>query len=244
VNEAFVREHLSGRPAIGTTLRTFAEPDYPATSYEIVGVVRDTTYADLKEGKRSIAFAPLAQDPELRPWANVLVRTSGPPSTVTEAIKQRVTRLNAGILIGFTELRVQLAERLAGERMLAWLSGGFGILALAIASFGLYGIVAYLAGGRRNEIGIRLSLGSSRLQIIRLVIGDSLRLVLVGMAIGLPIAIALMRTASALLFRLSATDVQTLAEAVILLTLAAGLAALVPAWRASRLDPSSALRAE
>jgi predicted permease len=244
VNESFVREHLGGRPAIGTTLRTFAEPDYPEASYEIVGIVRDTTYSDLKEGKRAIAFAPLAQDPGLRPWANVLVRTSGPPSMVTEAIKQRVTRLNAGILIGFTELRVQLAERLAGERMLAWLSGGFGILALAIASFGLYGIVAYLAGGRRNEIGIRLSLGSSRLQIIRLVIGDSLRLVLVGMAIGLPIAIALMRTASTLLFRLSATDVQTLAEAVILLALAAGLAALVPAWRASRLDPSSALRAE
>ena len=115
---------------------------------------------------------------------------------------------------------------------------------MMIASFGLYGIVAYLAGGRRNEIGIRLSLGSSRLQIIRLVMGDSVRLVIIGLAIGLPMAIALMRTASTLLFRLSATDVGPLAEAVILLALAAGLAALVPAWRASRLDPSSALRAE
>jgi len=244
VNESFVRELLHGHQAIGTTLRTSAEPGYPSTTWEIVGVVRDTTYSDLKEGKRAIAFAPLAQDPGLRPWASVLIRTGGPPSTVMQAVKQRVTRLNAGILIGFTELRVQLAEQLVGERMLAWLSGGFGVLAMMIASFGLYGIVAYLAGGRRNEIGIRLSLGSSRLQIIRLVMGDSVRLVIIGLAIGLPMAIALMRTASTLLFRLSATDVGPLAEAVILLALAAGLAALVPAWRASRLDPSSALRAE
>ena len=244
VNESFVREHLHGHPPIGTTLRTFAEPGYPELSYEIVGVVRDTTYADLKEGKRSIAFAPLAQDPGLRPWASVLVRTSGSPSMVTDAIKQRVTRLNGGILLGFRELRVQLAEQLVGERMLAWLSGGFGVLALALASFGLYGIVAYLAGGRRNEIGIRLSLGSSRSQIIRLVLRDSVRLVVVGLAIGLPIAVALMRTASALLFGLTATDIGPLAEAVSLLVLAAGLAALIPAWRASRLDPSSALRAE
>jgi predicted lysophospholipase L1 biosynthesis ABC-type transport system permease subunit len=206
--------------------------------------VGDTTYSDLKEGKRSIVFAPLAQDPGLRPWANVLVRTSGPPSMVMEAIKQRVIRLNGGLLIRFMELRVQLAERLAGERMLAWLSGGFGMLALVLASFGLYGIVAYLAGGRRNEIGIRLSLGSSRLQIIRLVMGDSVRLVVVGLAIGLPIAIALMRTASALLFGLSATDVGPLAAAVAFLAMAAGIAALIPAWRASRLDPSTALRAE
>jgi len=244
VNESFVREHLHGVPPVGTTLRTFAEPGYPELSYEIVGVVRDTTYADLKEGKRSIAFSPLAQDPGLRRWANVLVRTSGPSSTVMQAIKQRVNRLNGGILIGFAELRVQIAERLAGERMLAWLSGGFGALAMLLASFGLYGIVAYLAGVRRNEIGIRLSLGSSRLQIIRLVMGDSVRLVIVGLAIGLPIAIALMRTASALLFGLTATDIGPLAAAVIFLALAAGVAALVPAWRASRLDPSSALRAE
>ena len=163
---------------------------------------------------------------------------------VREAITQRVIRLNGGLLIRFMELRVQLAERLAGERMLAWLSGGFGMLALVLAAFGLYGIVAYLAGGRRNEIGIRLSLGSSRLQIIRLVMGDSVRLVIVGLAIGLPIAIALMRAASALLFGLSATDVGPLAAAVVFLALAAGIAALIPAWRASRLDPSSALRAE
>ena len=244
VNESFVREHLHGVPPIGTTLRTYAEPGYPELSYEIVGVVRDTTYADLREGKRSIAFSPLAQDPALRPWAPVLVRTSGPPSMVTQAIKERVTRLNRGVFIGFTELRVQLAERLVGERMLAWLSGGFGVLAMMLASFGLYGIVAYLAGGRRNEIGIRLSLGSSRLQIIRLVMGDSMRLVILGLMIGLPIAIALMRTASALLFGLSATDVGPLAAAVVFLAMAAGIAALVPAWRASRLDPSSALRAE
>jgi putative ABC transport system permease protein len=244
VNESFVREHLHGVEPIGTTLRTSAEPGYPELSYEIVGVVRDTTYADVKEGKRSIAFSPLAQDPGLRPWAPVLVRTSGPPSTVMQAIKQRVTGLDAGILIGFTELRVQRAERLVGERMLAWLSGGFGVLAMMIASFGLYGIVAYLAGGRRNEIGIRLSLGSSRLQIIRLVMGDSARLVILGLVIGLPVAIALMRMASALLFGLSATDAGPLAAAVIFLTVAAAVAALIPAWRASRLDPSSALRAE
>jgi putative ABC transport system permease protein len=198
----------------------------------------------VKEGKRAIAFAPLAQDPGLRPWANVLVRTSGLPSTVMETIKRRVAGLNPGILVRFVELRVQLAERLAGERMLAWLSGGFGVLALALASFGLYGVVAYLAGGRRNEIGIRLSLGSNRAQIIRLVMADSVRLVIVGLAIGLPIAIALMGMASALLFGLSATDIGPLAEAVMLLAFTAGLAALIPAWRASRLDPSSALRAE
>ena len=244
VNESFVRNHLGGLSPIGTTLRTIAEAGYPETTYEIIGVVGNTKYSDLREEMPPIAFVPMAQNPNLAPWAPVIVRSSVPVSSIRSAITERVTRLNPAIVLQFTELKAQIRERLVAERMMAWLAGAFGVLAIILVTVGLYGIIAYITVSRRNEIGIRLSLGSTRAQIVMLVLRDSLWLLATGLVVGLPLAAATMRAASTLLYDLSPADPATVTAATCLLAAAAGLAGSIPAWRAARVSPDIALRCE
>jgi putative ABC transport system permease protein len=244
VNDSFVRAHLDGLSPIGATLRTIAEAGYPETTYEIVGVVGNTKYSDLREEMPPIAYVPIAQNPSLQPWAPVIVRSSTSLSGITSAIAQRVTRLNPAMTIQFTELKSQIRERMLAERMMAWLAGAFGVLAVVLVTVGLYGIIAYLTVSRRNEIGIRLALGATRAQIVMLVLRDSLWLLATGLAIGLPLAVATMRGVTTLLFGLSPIDLPTVAGATCLLAAAAGLAGCVPAWRAARVSPDVALRCD
>jgi hypothetical protein len=254
VNDSFVRSHLGGVNPIGATLRTVSEPEFPETVYEIIGVVGNTKYAELRDedcwcdagggSMAPIAFVPLPQNPNPYAWAPVIVRGSRPFSGVMSAIAQRVERLNPGMAIQFVELKTQIQERLVGERMIAWLAGAFGILAMAIVTVGLYGIIAYLAVSRRNEIGIRLSLGSTRAQVVLLVLRENVRLLAVGLAIGLPLAAAATQGARALLFGLTPTDVPTLLAATGLLAGAAAIAGSIPAWRAARVRPDAALRCD
>jgi putative ABC transport system permease protein len=244
VNESFVRSHLGGLRPIGARLRTIAEAGYPETTYEIIGVVGNTKYGDLREEMPPIAFVPIAQNPDLQPWAPVLVRRSAASSAITAAIVQRVKMLNPAIAVQFTELKSQIGDRLVTERTTAWLAGAFGVLATIMVIVGLYGIIAYLTVNRRHEIGIRLSLGSTRRQIVMLVLRDSLWLLALGLLIGVPLAAAAMRGATSLLFGLSPTDVPTMAGATAVLAVAAAVAGAVPAWRAARVDPGIALRCD
>jgi predicted permease len=244
VNESFVRTHLGGLSPIGARLRTIAEAGYPETTYEIIGVVGNTKYADLREEMPPIAFVPIAQNPDLQPWAPVIVRRSAASSGITAAIVQRVKALNPAIAVQFTELKSQIGDRLVTERTTAWLAGAFGVLATIMVTVGLYGIIAYLTVSRRHEIGIRLSLGSTRTQILMLVLRDSLWLLALGLLIGIPLAAVAMRGATTLLFALSPTDVPTMVGAAAVLAVAAVLAGAVPAWRAARVDPGIALRCD
>ena len=136
---------------------------------------------------------------------------------MTAPIVERVKRLNPALAIQFTELKSQIGDRLVAERTTAWLAGAFGVLAIVMVTVGLYGIIAYLTVSRRHEIGIRLSLGSTRAQIVMLVLRDSLWPLAVGLLIGLPLAAAAMRGASTLLFGLSPTDVTTMVGATAVL---------------------------
>jgi predicted permease len=254
VNESFVRSHLDGVGAIGATLRTLDEPGFPETTYEIIGVVGDTKYADLRDencwcpksggSMAPIAYVPIAQNPSPYAWASVMVRSSTPLAGVTGTIAQRLGRLNPAMAIEFTELKTAIRARLVGERMVAWLAGAFAVLAMVLVIVGLYGIIAYLASSRRNEIGIRLALGSTRAQIVRLVLRDNVWVMVVGLAIGVPLAVAAMRGASALLFGLTPTDVPTVLGATCLLASAGVIAATLPAWRAARIRPNEALRSD
>jgi len=244
VNESFVRTHLGGLSPVGTAVRTIAEAGYPEVTYEIIGVVANTKYSDLRDEMPPIAYVPIAQDPALLPWAPVIVRGRTSLPALTTAIGQRVKRLSPSLAVQFIDLKSQIRERLSADRATAWLAGAFGALAIIMVTVGLYGIIAYLAVSRRHEIGIRLSLGSTRAQIVMLVLRDSLWLLAVGLAIGVPATVFAMRTASTLLFGLSPTDPATIAGATALLGAAAGLAASIPAWRASRVDPQVALRSE
>ena len=243
VNDAFVRTMLPGQDPLGQTLRTFAEPGYPETTYEIVGVVGDTMYATLRGGTPPIAFVPIAQHPNLRPWANVLARTNGSTAAITTALTQRIATLNPAITVKVGELRGQIRELITGDRLLAWLAGTMSALATALAAVGLYGLVAYLATLRRKEIGIRLSLGSSRGSVIGLMMRESGWLVGLGVAVGLPLAWLAMRGVAALVFGVSSAEALP-ALAALLLAVVAGVSAGIPAWRASRLDPVSILRTD
>jgi len=251
VNESFVRSHLGGVNPIGATLRTIAEAGFPETTYEIIGVVGNTKYADRREedcwcraggSMPPIAFVPIAQNPSPYAWASVLVRSSGSVSAITSTIAQRVTKLNPGIAIQFTELKSQIRERLLVERMMAWLGGAFGVLAIVLVTVGLYGIIAYLTVSRRNEIGIRLSLGSTRAQIAMMVLRQNVWLLATGLAIGLPLAAAATLGGRTLLFGLTPTDLPTMAAATCVLASAAALAGSIPAWRVARIRPEAALR--
>jgi predicted permease len=254
VNESFVRSHLAGLHPIGTMVRTLDEPGFPETMHEIIGVVGDTKYANLREescwcdatdgSMAPIAYVPLAQNPSPYAWAPVIVRASAAEAGITAAIGQRVERLNPAIAIQFIELKTQIQQRLVGERMIAWLAGAFGLLAMALVAVGLYGVIAYLALGRRHEIGIRLALGSTRAQIAGLVLRDNVWLMGTGLAIGLPLAVAAMRGASSLLFGLTPADIPTVVEATCLLAAAGLLAGALPAWRAARVRPEVALRCD
>jgi putative ABC transport system permease protein len=244
VNESFVRSHLRGQSPIGIAIRTVAEAGYPETTYDIIGVVGNTKYSDLREEMPPIAFVPMAQNPGLQPWAPVFVRSSTPWPRMTAPIVERVKRLNPALAIQFTGLKSQIGDRLVAERTTAWLAGAFGVLAIVMVTVGLYGIIAYLTVSRRNEIGIRLSLGSTRAQIVMLVLRDGLWPLVAGLLIGLPLAAGAMRGASTLLFGLSPTDVTTMVGATAVLAVSAALAGSVPAWRAARVDPGIALRSD
>jgi putative ABC transport system permease protein len=244
VNERFVRSHLGGLSPIGVAVRTIAEAGYPEITYEVIGVVGNTKYSDLREEMPPIAYVPIAQDPGLEPWAPVIVRAGVPLATLMPAIAQRVGQLKPSFALQFTELKPQIRERLTAERTTAWLAGAFGVLAIVMVMVGLYGIIAYMVVNRRQEIGIRLSLGSTRSQIVMLVLRDSLWLLAVGLLVGVPATALAMRAARTLLFGLSPTDLATMAAATSLLAAAAGLAGSIPAWRASRVDPQVALRCE
>ncbi|PYR92029.1 MAG: hypothetical protein DMF84_14715 [Acidobacteria bacterium] len=254
VNESFVRSHLGGLSPLGATIRTIAEAGFPETTYEIIGVVGDTKYADLREedcwcdmaggSMAPIAYVPIAQNPSPYAWAPVIVRSSTRLAGIASAIGQRVARLNPAIVIQFVELKTEIRERLIRERMIAWIAAAFGILAMTLVAVGLYGIIAYLAVSRRNEIGIRLALGSTRAQIAGLVLRDHLWLMTTGVAIGLPLAVAAMRGARALLFGLTPTDVPTVVGASCLLASTGVVAAALPAWHAARIRPDVALRCD
>jgi predicted permease len=254
VNDSFVRNHLAGLTPIGTTVRTLAEAGFPETTYEIVGVVGNTKYNDLREencwcpaGGEStapIAYIPIAQNPSPYAWAPLVVRSSAASSGVGGAIAQQIGRLHPGIAVQVVELKAQVRERLIGERTIAWLAGTFGILAMALVTVGLYGLVAYLAVSRRHEIGIRLSLGSTRPQIVALLLRENLLLLGTGLVIGLPLAIVAMRGAGTMLFDLSPTSARGMAGAMFLLAAPGLLAAVVPAWRAARIRLDEALRCE
>ena len=254
VNESFVRSHLEGVNAVGATLRTLEEPGFPETAYEIIGLVGDTKYNDLRdedcwcpksgESMAPIAYVPIAQNPSPYAWAPVIVRSATPLAGVTGTIAQRVERLNPAIAVDLTELKTGIDARLVGERMIAWLAGAFAGLAMLLVIVGLYGIIAYLASSRRNEIGIRLALGSTRAQIVRLVLRDNVWVMAAGLGFGVPLAIAAMRGASALLFGLTPTDLPTVLGATCLLMSAGAMSAAFPAWRAARIRPNEALRSD
>jgi predicted permease len=242
VNGAFVKRFLGGANPIGRTLRTHPEPRYPATVYQIVGVIADTQYSDLRSEIPPMTFAPASQFPAKGPWSTIMAHTSLPPDGAAAAIKSRIQGAHPGIDVGTVVFQRLIRDGMVGERLLAMLSGFFGLLAAVLATVGLYGVVSYIVARRRNEIGIRVALGASRGQVLRLVMSEAARMLVLGVGIGTGMSLLAGRSASSLLFGLKPHDPTTLAGAAALLALITLGASFVPARRATQLDPMAALR--
>jgi predicted permease len=245
VNEAFARELLNGVNPIGRTFRTVTEPGYPETIYQIVGVVKDTKYQELRESQQAICFAPSSQYPlGGGPFAQILMRSNVPLPALTEQVKSAISGVSPDILIYFRVFKTMIRDHLADERVMAMLSGFFAALATLLAIIGLYGVMSYMVARRRSEIGIRMALGANAGNVSKMILREAGLLLAVGLVVGTGLAVAASTAASTLLFGLKPHDPATLAMAVAALALAALAASYLPARRAARLDPMLALREE
>src|SRR6266478_2252699 len=244
VNEAFTRGYLAGISAIGKTIRTSAESGYPETEYEIVGVVKDTKYTDLREPTPPMVFAPADQFPDVRPWAVLLTRFSSSPSVAITAVREKISQISPAIRTEYHVFQTDIENGLNRERLMAVLSGFFGALAALLAMIGLYGVISYIVATRKNEIGIRMALGASPGSVVLMIVRQTLALLGVGVGAGLVLAIAAAKGANSLLYGLEANDPLTLFSAAGFLAAVALVASYIPAYRASRADPMNALRYE
>ena len=245
VNETFARELLNGVNPIGRTFRTVAEPGYPETVYQIVGVVKDTKYQELRESQQAICFAPSSQYPlGGGPFAQILIRSNVPLPALTEQVKSAIAGVSPNILIYFRVFKTMIRDHLVDDRVMAMLSGFFAALATLLAIIGLYGVMSYMVARRRSEIGIRMALGANAGNVSKMILREAGLLLAVGLVVGTGLAVAASTAASTLLFGLKPHDPATLAAAVAALALAALAASYLPARRAARLDPMTALREE
>ncbi|HEV8040445.1 MAG TPA: ABC transporter permease [Bryobacteraceae bacterium] len=245
VNESFAGTLLNGVNPIGRTFHTVAEPDYPETVYQIVGVVKDTKYQTLRESQQKICFVPSSQYPlGGGPFAQILIRSNVPLPALTEQVKSAIAGVSPDILISFQVFKTMIRDHLVEDRAMALLSGFFAALATLLAVIGLYGVMSYMVARRRTEIGIRMALGADSGDVSKMILREAGLLLAIGLAIGTGLAMAVSTAASTLLFGLTPHDPTTLAVAAAALALAAVGASYLPARRAARLDPMLALREE
>src|SRR5262249_53967656 len=185
-----------------------------------------------------------SQDPIPFSGRQYLIRSHLPQSEITNSLTAMLIEVNPRINVSFQGFKTMVEDSILRERLLATLSGFFGVLALLLATVGLYGILSFGVASRRNEIGIRMALGATSRNVVSLVLRESIVLVLVGVALGLPLVFALTRFVSTLLFGLTPTDPISLILATVAMFATGILAGSLPARRATKVDPLIALRYE
>ena len=244
VNQVFAKTFFNGGNPIGRTF-TVKHPSNTPAQYQVIGLVGNTKYLDLREDFPPIAFVPKVQRKTLEPGATITVRSQpGATSTLPDAIRGALLQINPGLILEFTDLKAAIRQRLTRERLMTVLAGFFAALAVLLAGIGVYGVSSYMVSQRRNEIGIRMALGATRGRILALVMAEAARLLAAGVTIGVFLTLSAAPTARAFLFGLQPRDPLTLAIAVAGLAVVAILASLLPARRAARVDPMIALRDE
>jgi putative ABC transport system permease protein len=243
VNESFAKHYFTD-PAAAVGRRVVGGDGKPGEYMTIVGVTRDAKHANLRDAVSPTLFSPLKQC-KFADQLYLYIRTATPPQQSFAMVRQAMKQIDPGLAVN--ELRTmdeQIDTTLSNERMIELLAISFGLLATILAGVGLYGVLAFSTAQRTREIGIRIALGSSRLGVSRLVLTDVLRLAGIGIVLAIPCSMLLGRLLRNQLFGVSAADPLTLAAVVLLITVVASLAAIVPAKRASSVDPTTALRAE
>lgn len=243
VTETFARKFLDGASPLGHTfaLQIGGKPD---RLYQIVGLVKDIKYTDLREEFSPLVFVAETQDDEPALEAAMVIRSDEPMQNVVSAAKREIAAMSPALVVDFNVFDTMIRQGLVRERLMATLSGVFGLLAAVLAMIGLYGVISYMVVRRRNEIGIRMALGADRQRILGMVMREASTLLGIGLAIGIVLALVSGTAARALLYGLRPSDPWTLVIAASSLAAVAAAASFLPAQRASRLDPMQALREE
>ena len=247
VNEAFARAVMPGVLPLGETIPYFRSRAGGAP--RIVGVVDDAVFDSQREGMGPIVYLPVAQSEGIGPSSlteiSVGVRpAAGSPTQLARSVGAAIGRVDPGLAYSFRLLTDHVDASVRQERLVAMLSGFFGGLALLIAALGLYGLTSYTVNRRFTEIGIRMALGAQRAHVLRLILGQSLALTAVGIAVGLAGASAVTRSLRGMLFGLTPLDPGTFIGVAVLFAVVAALATSIPAHRATRVDPLVALRTD
>jgi putative ABC transport system permease protein len=244
ISESVARKYWPNESALGKKLTIgISIDDNPPPEREVVGIVGDVKHGGLDATKAERVYSPYAQTP----WTSmaVAVRSQGDPAALSGAIRREVLGIDDGLPVyDVTLMRGVVGSSVARPRLVASLFGAFAAVALLLAAVGIYGVMAYTVSQRTHEIGIRLALGARPVDVLRLVVGQGMGLAGLGIAIGLAGAFGVTRLMSSLLFGVSATDPVVFASIAALLAAVAFAACYLPARRAARVDPVTALRYE
>ncbi len=246
INESFAREYFPGRNPIGLHIGyiNVDAPTQPKPEIEIVGVIKDTKFRDLREPFSPHAYLPYLEGTHFR-GITVYVRTRLDPRLMIDPIREQMRQFDPNVpVVDLQILEDQIGESLRTERLVASLSAVFGGLAALLAVIGLYGVMAYAVARRTREMGIRMALGATRGNVVGLIMREVSILVIAGLVAGASLALASMNLIRSQLFGLSPHDPWTLIGAAFSLAVAASIAGLIPALRASSVDPTTALRQE
>ena len=244
INQAAAKKLFDEKSPLGATIRVETGLGAPEQVYQVVGVVNATKYQDIRESAQPITYLSTAQDKGPDEGSAIVIHSDVSLSEVVSALKERIGEVNPGIVLNLQVLRTTVVNSLLRERLLATLSGFFGILAAALACIGLYGVMSFGVTTRTGEIGVRMALGAARVDVLWMILKEALVLVALGIAIGLPAVFAAVRVVSSLLFGPNPGDPMLVALGALSLIGVAAVAAIVPAHRASRTDPMNALRYE
>ncbi len=244
ISETMAHEFFPGVDPIGRYFTTEQFPRQAHNKFLVIGVVNDMKYMDIREDFHAVAYFPITQLSLLPDLTNFEIRTKLSQASIEKAVVDAVASVDSNIPLQFSTFQEQVSNAMIQDRILAMLTAFFGVLALLLVLIGLYGVVSYVVARRTPEIGIRMALGATRRNVLRLVMGQSIVTILIGTGTGVLGSILATRYLSSLLYGITPTDPLTLASVLVLLIAVASLAIYIPARRATHIDPIQALRQE